>query len=110
MKKLLLLCVCLLALAGSLRAQTAAPDIVVVRIQDYQTSAKIFITRDEGKTEKIEVNIKGTAYEKGMTSVNEAYYSVLKKLYQEGYTLQNSSSVSAGDGVGRVIYVFVKSQ
>lgn len=68
-------------MAAPLRAQSGSPDIVVVRIQDYQTVAKIFITRGEGQTEKLDVNIKGIAFEKGTTSVNEAYYSVFKKLY-----------------------------
>ena len=110
MKNLLLLFACLLALASPLRTQADPPDIVVVRIQDYGINAKIFITKGEGNTEEVKVDIKGINYEKGTASVNEGYCKVLAKLYQEGYVLQNSSVISTQNGVGTVIYVFVKAK
>ena len=109
MKKLLLLCACLLALASPLRALADPPaDIVVVRIYDYDNYVKIITTKGEGDTEKIET--KSMNYDKGAISVNEAYYKVLKKFYQEGYILQNSSTISSSNGVGRVTYILVKNR
>ncbi|QKG57294.1 hypothetical protein GKZ68_12090 [Hymenobacter sp. BRD128] len=110
MKKLLLLCACLLALASPLRAQTAPPaDIVVVRIQDYRTSAVLFITRGEGKTERVAIDSKGLSLDKNMTAVSEGYFKVIENLYREGYALQNSSSISfQGDG-GVTTYLFIKN-
>jgi hypothetical protein len=109
MKKIFLLSACLWVLAGPTRAQAGPPDIVVVRVRDYKTSASIFITRGEGKTEKIEVDVKGSSLDKGMTAVSEGYYKVVEKLYQEGYVLQNSTGISDQSGGGVLTYVFVKN-
>jgi hypothetical protein len=109
MKKILLLCACLLALAGPVLAQTGLSNIVVVRVRDYKTSAVFFITRGEGKTERVEVDVKGLSLDKGMTAVSEGYYKVMEKLYQEGYILQNSSATADQSGGGVLTYLFVKS-
>jgi hypothetical protein len=110
MKKIFLLSACLWALAGSAQAQAEPPAIVVVRVRDYKTSATIFITRGEGKTEKIEIDGKLLSLDKSMTAVSEGYYKVINKLYQEGYILQNSGGVSDPSTGGVLTYLFVKSQ
>jgi hypothetical protein len=104
------LCACLWALAGPAQAQAGPPDIVVVRVRDYKTSAYIYITRGEGKTEKIEADAKGLSLDKGMTAVSEGYYKVISKLYEEGYTLQNSGGVSDPSTGGILTYIFVKGR
>jgi hypothetical protein len=76
MKKMLL-SACLWVLAGPAQAQAGPPDIVVVRVRDYRTSAAIFITRAEGKTEKQEFKGEGSSFDKGIIAVNEGYYKVL---------------------------------
>lgn len=108
MKKIILLCACLWALASAAQAPAGPPDIVVVRVRDNRTQASIFITRGEGKTEKQEFKGTGLSFDKGMTAVSEGYYKVMAQLYQEGYVLQNSSSASDQSG-GMIIYLFVKS-
>ena len=110
MKKIVLLGACLWALAGPAHAQVGAPSIVVVRIRDYKTSALVFITRGEGKTEKIEIDGKWLSLDKSMTAVSEGYYKVIDKLYQEGYILQNSGGVSDPSTGGVLTYIFVKSR
>jgi hypothetical protein len=109
MKKVLVLSACLWALAGPAQAQAGPPDIVVVRVRDYRTSAAIFTTRGEGKTEKQEFKGEGLSFDKGMIAVNEGYYKVLTQLYQEGYVLQNSSGASGESGGGVITYLFVKN-
>ena len=89
MKKLLLLCACLLALAGPLRAAIAPPDIIVVRIYEGRKTT-IIITRGEGKSEKVEVENGFT--DKRLVEANEGYYKVFERLYQEGYTVQSTFS------------------
>ena len=80
MKNILLLCVCLWALATPLRAAVVGPpaDIVVVRIYEGN-SITAFITRGTGKTEKVEFN-SGTD-DKDMTLASEGYYQLFQRLY-----------------------------
>jgi len=110
MKKVFLLSACLWALAGPASAQADAASLVVVRVRDYKTSALIFITRGEGKTEKIEVDGKWLSLDKSMAAVSEGYYKVVDKLYREGYVLQNSGGVSDPSTGGVLTYIFVKRQ
>ena len=106
MKKLLLLCVCLLALASSLRAAAAPPEIIVVRIYEG-THTTIIITRGEGKSEKIEVENGVT--DKKLTQASESYYKVFERLYQEGYALQSTFSNIYSANTGFTTLLFVKS-
>lgn len=107
MKKLLLLCACLLALASPLRAQTvvAPADIVVVRVRDSGGDFQVFITRGPGKTEILK--FEGGAGDKKNIQSNEGYYVFLSKLYQEGYKLQNS--FINGDSAFRTTLIFVRA-
>ena len=107
MKKLLLLCACLLALASPLRAQTVASvsDIVVVRVLDGGGDFQVFITRGPGKTELLK--FVGGANEKDNIQSNEGYYTFIAKLYKEGYKLQNS--FIHGPNAYQTTLIFVKA-
>ena len=95
MKKLLLLCACLLALASPLRALADPPDIVVVRIKDgVSGSITAIITRGEGKSETVTFDAGGS--EKGLATASEGYYKLFHSLYQSGYTLQSTFSSGGG--------------
>ncbi|MGI4762700.1 MAG: hypothetical protein ACRYF0_18465 [Janthinobacterium lividum] len=102
MKKLLLLCACLLALASPLRAAAAPPKIIVVRIIEYSQVSSVVITRGEGKSEKVEFSRKAT-------EVNEGYYKLFAKLYQQGYKLQSTFSAPMGTEGGNTTLLFVKA-
>ncbi len=107
MKKLLLLCACLLALASPLRSVAGPPaDIVVVRIYEG-SSTTIIITRGEGKSEKIEL-VNGTN-DKKLTQASEGYYKVFERLYQEGYTVQSTFSTVFNANIGFTTLLFVKA-
>ncbi|MFD1469622.1 hypothetical protein ACFQ48_15450 [Hymenobacter caeli] len=89
MKKLILLSVCLLALATRpAAAQTTTPDIVVVRIAGDGNSTQLVVTRGEGKSEKIEFPSGRT--DKQLMAASEGYYKVLSALYREGYVLKST--------------------
>lgn len=88
MKKLILLCACLLALAAPLRAAVGPPEIVVVRIRDTGGDLTVLITRGEGKSELL--TFKGGVSDKGIRQSAEGYYTFLNKLYQEGYSLKGT--------------------
>ena len=88
MKKLLVLCACLLALA-TLPSAAAPPDIIVVRIYEGRKTT-IIITRGEGKSEKVEVENGFT--DKRLIEANEGYYKVFERLYKEGYVVQSTFS------------------
>lgn len=106
MKKLLILGVCLLALAAHPSTVLAGdPDVVVVRVLDNGGNVRLFISRPDGKSEKVEFN--GGFNEKGLSDSGQGYQKVIAKLYQEGYTLK--SSFSTNTGVFATL-VFVKGQ
>ena len=105
MKKLLLLCACLLALASPLRALAGPPAIVLVRILDNGPSIKVIITRGEGKSEQVEFD--GGPSDKKLPLASEGYYKVIHKLYQEGYTLQSTFNSTQG---AYTTLLFVKAQ
>jgi hypothetical protein len=108
MKKLLLLCACLLALASPLRAAVAPPDLVVVRIYESIGTITAILTRGEGKSEKIEFD-KGTT-DKHLTASSEGYYKLFQQLYREGYTLQTSFGMARSADSGFTTLLFVKAQ
>lgn len=105
MKKLFLLCACLLALVTQPCAAAVPPEIVVVRIYEGIHTV-IIITRGEGKSEKIEVE-NGTT-DKRLIQANEGYYKVLEQLYQEGYTVQSTFSTLYNTNVGFTTLLFAK--
>ncbi len=108
MKKLLLLCACLLALAASLRAAVAPPvDIVVVRIYEG-THTTIIITRGEGKSEKVE--IENGLSDKKLTQASEGYYKLFERLYGEGFTLQSTMSTTFSATISFTTLLFVKAK
>ncbi|MVN78404.1 hypothetical protein GO988_18900 [Hymenobacter sp. HMF4947] len=110
MKKLILLGAYLLALAAPMHAMAGPPDIVVVRIREFSTSATAVITRGEGKSELVEIDTKGN-FNKEFAQVSEAYHKLFYGLYQEGYTLQSTMSTSASQSTGGVItLLFTKAQ
>ena len=106
MKKIILLCTCLLALAAPLRAAVAPPEIIVVRIYEGRKTT-IIITRGEGKSEKVEVENGFT--DKRLMEASEGYYKVFERLYQEGYTVQSTFSTVYDASSGFTTVLFVKA-
>jgi hypothetical protein len=106
MKKLVLLCAGLWALATLPSAATTPPDLVVVRIYEG-VHTTIIITRGEGKSEKIELE-NGTT-DKRLTQANEGYYKVFERLYQEGYAVQSTFSTVYDASRGFTTLLFVKA-
>ncbi|TVT39406.1 hypothetical protein FNT36_17280 [Hymenobacter setariae] len=83
MKKPLFLGACLMVLASQpVMAQTAAPDVIVVRVLEHSNSLRFSIARGQQQPEEIEVALKKE--QKAASS----YYTVLSKLYTQGYVLQ----------------------
>ena len=107
MKKLLLLCACLLALAAPLRAAVAPPEIVVVRIFEFTNSSSVIITRGEGKSEELKFD-RGL-YNKNIVASTESYYKVFAGLYQEGYAVQ-STFTAVGSAGNVTTLLFIKAQ
>jgi hypothetical protein len=107
MKKLLLLCACLWALVLPLRAIATPPDIIVVRIYEGSKTT-IIITRDEGKSEKVEVENGFT--DKKLTQASEGYYKVFERLYQEGYTVQSTFTTVYDASSGFTTVLFAKAR
>ena len=107
MKKLLLLCACLLALASPLRVQADPPEIIVVRIYEGGKTT-IIITRGEGKSEKVE--IENGQSDKKLVQASEGYYKIFERLYQEGYTLQSTFSSVYSPSIGFTTLLFVKAR
>ena len=85
-------------------AQTAGPDIVVVRVWDNSAYVRFVITRGEGKSEVLEFENGYSA--KNLTASGVGYFKVYHQLYQEGYVLQ--STVSSGGGFSSTL-LFVKA-
>ena len=94
MKKLFLLGACLLALSvNPVKAQTANPDIVVVRVMDVPNRLHFVIVRGEGKVEEMEFAGSNSAKK---PSTGEAYFKVYSMLMKEGYALQNTTTSASG--------------
>ncbi len=97
MKKLLLLCACLLALAATpMRAQTTPADLVVVRIYEFGKKATTIITRGEQRSEVSE--FEGTSYKNASKELNENFYRLLAGMYKEGYVVRSVTRIYASGG------------
>lgn len=106
MKKLLFLGAVLLALTHvRAQAQTAGPDIVVVKVAEYQNNTQVVIARSEGKAEFIE--FEGGAGPNAMTQSAKRVQQVLAKLYAQGYVLKSTFS---GDHGSMSTLIFSKAQ
>ena len=93
--KNLLLSICFFFLtAPALRAQTTTPDIVLVRIIEYNGFVTATITRGPGKTEYLEFD--SGIFKKQIIAASEKYYDILFKLYHEGYVLQSAFTPLTG--------------
>lgn len=104
MKKLLLLGACLLALGSSpVAAQAGGPGVAVVSIVNLGPSYKAVITREDSKSEALEIPNGGS--DKRLMATSQGFQKLISKLYQEGYTLK---STFGGDRVTNL--VFVKGQ
>ena len=104
MKKILLLCACLLALGFSpVAAQTGGPGVAVVSIVNINFSLKAVITREDGKSEVLEIPA-GTS-DKSLIATSQGYQKLISKLYQEGYALKSTFG-----GERETNLVFVKGQ
>lgn len=106
MKKILLLCACLLALAAPPRAVAGPPAIIVVRIYEGNSTVRAIITRGEGQSEQIRFD-KGTG-DKRMVQSSEGYHQLFQRLYQEGYSLQSTMSAPNSPDSGFTTLLFVK--
>ncbi|SMC00703.1 hypothetical protein SAMN00120144_3083 [Hymenobacter roseosalivarius DSM 11622] len=102
MKKLFFLVSCLLVLGSSPAWAWAETDIVVVRVD--LGLRRIIITRGENQSELMKIDVRGFP-EKTAVHLNEAYYSLIKKLGQEGYVVQQRLA----DGEGSTTLLFVKA-
>jgi hypothetical protein len=108
MKQLLFLGACLVALNGNpVKAQTTTPDIVVVRLHEYDTSVHLAVTHGDGKTEHLKFDSGVT--EKRLMASAEGYHRVLLKLYQDGYALQSTFSAAPTSAGTFTTLVFVKT-
>jgi Skp family chaperone for outer membrane proteins len=104
MKKRLFLCASLLVLGFSpVAAQTAGPGVAVVSLVQMTRTYKAVVTREDGKTEVLEIPM--GASDKNLTATSQAYQKLIAQLYREGYALQNTFG-----GEGRLNLVFVKGQ
>ena len=104
MKKILILCACLLVFSSSpVTAQTGGPSVAVVFITSTPISHKAVITREDGKSEVLE--IPSGKSEKNLTITSQTYQKLIAKLYQEGYTIKSTF----GGELGTTL-IFVKGQ
>lgn len=106
MKKLVFLGACLLALASSpTPAHATDPGIVVVRIYEGETMARVVISHGGGKDEVVE--FPNGRPEKRLTASAEGYHKVISQLYQGGCSLKGTFS-AAGTNVPTTTLLFLK--
>jgi hypothetical protein len=106
MKKLLLLSAGLLVAPYLLgQAQTGAPDMVVVKVSETQSSTLLVIARGEGQSEIME--LEGGGGSNAMTQSAKRVHQVLTKLYAQGYVLK---STFTGDRGSMSTLVLVKER
>ena len=104
MKKLLFLGACLVARASApAKAQTAAAEVVVVRLLDATGRGKLVIARPGGKTEEVELN--GGVNSASLKESALTLQQVITNLSQEGYALK--STFTGLQGYGATL-VFIK--
>lgn len=107
MKKLFLLCACVLALLASpAKAAAGDPEMVIVRVYENFSTVSLSVSRGPGKTEYLKFANGGS--EKKLVASGESYYKVLLKLYQEGYVLQSTFTAQASAGSSFTTLVLVK--
>ena len=95
MKKLLLVCACLLALCGSpFPSMASEPSVVVVRIVDDGGNVYMALTGPNGRQQVLEFKAQTSLNTKGflgnLQTASKGYQSVLEQLYQEGYELKST--------------------
>lgn len=102
MKKIFLLCACLLAFViPPLAAQTSGPGVAVVSFTRMNASYKAVISREDGRSELLEIPL--GASDKKCTETSQGYQKLISKLYHEGYALKSTFG-----GEGRINLIFVK--
>lgn len=109
MKKPFLLLVCLLALLAipqPVLAAASEPDIVIIQIHESFSKVTMSIVRGPGRAEYLEFPNGST--NRKMAAAGEGYYTVLFKLYQEGYVLQSTFTNQLGSGVPYTTLVLAK--
>lgn len=83
MKKLFFIGACLVALVSQpVMAQTGAPDLVVVKVDETPSFLRFSIARGQQEPEEVQINL-GKAMK-----VSVAYYTTLSKFYAQGYVVQ----------------------
>jgi opacity protein-like surface antigen len=106
MKRLLFLGASLVALASQpVMAQTSGPDVVVMKVAEFQNNTQIVIARAESKVEVME--LEGGAGPNAMSQSAKRVQQVVTKLYAQGYVLKSTYS---GYGGNMSTLVFVKGQ
>jgi hypothetical protein len=106
MKKLLFLGACLVALATQpVMAQTAGPDVVIVKVYETLSSLRIAVSQGQGKTEVIDAE--GGGDKKKIIDSAETLQKLIAGLLQQGYSLK--STFGGTQGVMSTL-VFVKGQ
>ncbi|GAC1377592.1 MAG: hypothetical protein NVS3B25_35730 [Hymenobacter sp.] len=88
MKKIILLCACLVvATASPGRAQAGGPEVVTVKVREGFHSLQIIVSRGTGKGEVFNFPSKDL---KAEGAPEAATQQVLATLYREGYTLKGT--------------------
>ena len=106
MRKRLFLWAGLLVMAyGPAQAQTSGPDIVVVKVAEYQNNTQLVIAHGEGKSEVLE--FEGGGGPNAITQSAKRVQQVLAKLYAQGYVLKSTFS---GDHGSMSTLIFLKGQ
>ena len=97
-KKLILLGGCFWAFAAQPgRAQTAHPDVVIVKVLEARLATRIIIARNWGIPDELEVTAGLTGNE--ATVVQESakkMQQILAKLYEQGYAIKSTFGGGGG--------------
>jgi hypothetical protein len=106
-KKLILLGMCLVALASSpVIAQAGAPDSVVMQVRENGVgNVRVILAYPGGKTE--EQDFKAGFTDKAQKEAVIEYQQLLTRLYQQGYTLKGT--LGPGNSPVQTL-IFVKGQ
>jgi len=82
------------------------PAIVVVRMYEYGKKLVTITTNGESKSEKTEFEVR--SFKTLDVEINENYYRVIKKMYDDGYVLSNSTAQARSPTSSTCILLFVK--